>query len=281
MLYKGEKFIMYKKVVALYGVPRSGTSWLGQILDSCPDTVFRFQPLFSYRFKNRITTESTKEDIEQFFQELYMEDQDNFLNQKDKRENGMYPVFQEKKFHPSFLIYKEVRYLYTIPFLLQKYENIKIISIVRNPYDVLESWINASSEYRQEWNVLNEWNFATKKNEYRPENYFGYYKWKEFIKLNTEMKESYCDRFITVRYEDLLENALKVSKELFSFLDMPFEKQTKEFVKESQSKTVNNAYSVYRNKKQIQERRFYLPDAIKFKISKDLNEFSEAKLFKY
>ena len=90
---------MFKKVVALYGVPRSGTSWLGQILDSCPDAVYRYQPLFSYRFKNRITTESSTDEIEQFFQELYCADEDDFLNQKEKRISGIYPVFSSKMSH--------------------------------------------------------------------------------------------------------------------------------------------------------------------------------------
>ena len=272
---------MYKSVVALYGVPRSGTSWLGQILDSCPDIVFRFQPLFSYRFKNRITTESTKEDIEYFFQELYCEDKDIFLNQIENKKRGMYPLFERKEQNPSVLAYKEVRYLYTIPLLLQRYDGIKIIGIVRNPYDVLESWINAYLEYKPEWDIFQEWLFATKKNEYRPENYFGYYKWKEFIKMNVEMQKKYPDNYRIVRYEKLAEKAIYVTKDLFDFLDIPYTAQTEKFLKDSQSKTIDNAYAVYRNKNEVQKKDFYLPNAVRKDIAKDLADFTEAKILGY
>lgn len=272
---------MYENVVALYGVPRSGTSWLGQIIDSCPDTVYRFQPLFSYRFKNRITTESSTEDIEQFFQELYYADEDDFLNQKEKRISGIYPIFKNKAVNPSILSYKEGRFLYTIPLLLQKYTKIKIIGIIRNPYDVLESWINASSEYKPEWDIWEEWNFAVSKNEFRPENYFGYYKWKEWIKLNVEMQKMYPNRFITIRYEDLKDRAIEVTKQLYAFLHMPFTSQTETFINDSQSKTVDSIYGVYRDKNRKSKRQVYLPQEIKIKISKDLVDFQEAKLLGY
>lgn len=272
---------MFTDVVALYGVPRSGTSWLGQILDSCPETVFRFQPLFSYRFKNRITTETTKEEIKNFFEELYLENKDDFLNQTDKRENGIYPLFHMKQENASILAYKEVRYLYTIPLLLQKYREIKIIGIIRNPYDVLESWINAPSEYNPEWNIYEEWNFAASKNEYRPENYFGYNKWKEFIKMCFDMQKRYPQNFEMVRYEDLESDACYVAKKIYAFAKMPFTEQTKEFIRLSQSKTVESSYGVYRKKNQERKRKYYLPSDIRNKIAMDLRDFSEAKKLGY
>ena len=193
----------------------------------------------------------------------------------------MYPLFDKKALNPSVLAYKEVRYLYTIPLLLQRYKGIKIIGIVRNPYDVLESWINAYLEYKPEWDILQEWAFASKKNEYRPENYFGYYKWKEFIKMNVEMKKKYPGSYMIVRYEELAEEAISVTKELFSFLDVPYTDQTETFLKESQSKTIDNAYAVYRNKKEIQKKEFYLPDTVRNEIAKDLAQFTEAEILGY
>jgi hypothetical protein len=38
--------------VAIFGCPRSGTSWLGQIFNSAPAVQYRYQPLFSYEFKD-------------------------------------------------------------------------------------------------------------------------------------------------------------------------------------------------------------------------------------
>ena len=41
----------FDRIISIHGVPRSGTSWLGQILDSSPKVRYKFQPLFSYAFK--------------------------------------------------------------------------------------------------------------------------------------------------------------------------------------------------------------------------------------
>lgn len=272
---------MYKKIVALYGVPRTGTTWLGQILDSCPEVVYRYQPLFSYRFKNRIKVEDSKEQVAKFFEELYLESEDDFLNQSEQRKKGLCPAFEEKNPEGEILVYKEVRYLYTIPFLLHLFDDIKIVGIVRNPISVMESWMNAPSEYKDTWKIEEEWRFAQSKNEYKPENYYGYYKWKEGIKLSVDMKKAYPDNFILVRYEDLYENALEKAKDLFAALEISFTSQTEHFIVSSQSKTVDNAYSVYRVKSEKRERKRYLPEEIKTKIYQDLEDFEEARMLGY
>ncbi|MBB5336849.1 sulfotransferase [Pectinatus brassicae] len=265
---------MYKKIVALYGVPRSGTSWVGEILDSCPKVIYKFQPLFSYAFKNYIKPESKESDINKFFHELYNK-KDDFLDQKDKREKGTYPRFENKNEKPDVLVYKEARYLYTIPIILKLIDNIKMIFIVRNPYDTLESWINAPLEYNAQWNIQDEWEFAQSKNEFLPENYYGYYKWKESIMLFSKMKQLYPNKVKIINYEKLEKQAEDVTKNMFSFLEFPYTGQTEEFLRLSQSKSVDDPYGVYRKKGEIRKRRIYLPADIKLKIEKDLEKFFE------
>lgn len=272
---------MFKNVVALYGVPRSGTSWMGQILDSCPEVVFRFQPLFSYRFKNRILEEATTEDISLFFHELYMENEDRFLNQEDKRERGYYPSFKKNVNHCDILTYKEVRYLYTVPLLLERYENIKIIAMIRNPYDVLQSWINAPSEFKDDWDIEEEWLFGQSKNEFKPENYYGYHKWKEWVKMVTVLNKKYQEKLIVVKYEDLNEHATDTIDNIFSLTGIPFTEQTKQFIIESQSKTDSDAYSVYKRKGESRNIKFQLPPLVRKAIKEDLVHFSEAHFWGY
>lgn len=272
---------MYSSVVALYGVPRSGTSWLGEIINSCPNTIYKFLPLFSYRFKNRIKVENTKPDLEQFFIELYEEKDDIFLNQTEQRNSGKFPVFEKDIDNLSILAYKECRYLYTIPILLREDTDIKVIGIVRNPVDVLESWLNSPRGYKKEWNIYDEWNLAARKNEYKPENYFGYYKWKECLKMFADMRELYPKQFIVVRYEDLVSNPIKETKHLFCFSGIPYTTQTEQFIIDSKSKTNNDVYSVYRKRGFQSERKMYLPEDIKEEIRRDLKSFSEAQLFHY
>lgn len=272
---------MYSSVVALYGVPRSGTSWLGEIFNSSYNTVYRFQPLFSYRFKNRISIEDSKTDLEVFFEELYRENNDEFLNQIEQRRTGKYPIFKKDEENLFSLVYKECRYLYTVPFLLKEDADIKVIGIVRNPIDVLESWLNSPHGYKRKWDIYGEWKWAARKNEYRPENYFGYYKWKECIKMFADMMESYPRQFVVVRYEDLVDDTVYETKRLFQFCNISYTDQTEQFILDSKSKTNDDVYSVYREKGHKSEREMYLPEDIKEEIKRDLKSFPEAQLFNY
>ena len=56
--------------IAIFGAPRSGTTWLGQIFNSSVNTLYRYQPLFSYEFKNRLDENSSKHDINKFHSDL-------------------------------------------------------------------------------------------------------------------------------------------------------------------------------------------------------------------
>lgn len=51
------------KPIAIFGVPRSGTSWLGQLFNSSERVAYRYQPLFSYAFKGRLNENSTLDEI--------------------------------------------------------------------------------------------------------------------------------------------------------------------------------------------------------------------------
>jgi hypothetical protein len=61
---------MFESIVTIAGVARSGTTWLGEILNSSPHVAYRFQPLFSYAFKDRVGVNSTREEYEAFLREL-------------------------------------------------------------------------------------------------------------------------------------------------------------------------------------------------------------------
>ena len=151
------------KKVAVHGVPRSGTSWVGEILNSSPNTAYRFQPLFSYAHKAYLDNTSTKEDIAQFFSRLRNCD-DDFTNQKAKRNSGDFPQFRKQKI--THVIYKEVRYLNILFNLMRKTEDVLLISVIRNPLSVINSWLRAPREFRRDlgWSEIEEWRYALKKN---------------------------------------------------------------------------------------------------------------------
>lgn len=261
---------MQDKVIAIFGVPRTGTSWLGQIFDSISNSVYKYQPLFSYAFKDRISSRSTNDEIQDFFDELICYD-NVFLNQTDMREKGYYPKFEKDYSSGKILVFKEVRYLYIIPHLLKVVPNIKVVMISRDVFGMMESWINAPAEYKKDWNIYEEWYFAPSKNDFLPENYYGYSKWKESQVLFKKMEREYGDKAIRIRYEDLCSDTLVQVKRLFDFCGLELEKQTINFLRESQSKTVDNAYGVYRKKGETLN-KVKVPEEIKDWIKKDLEQ---------
>lgn len=248
---------MLRKIISIHGVPRSGTTWLGQIFDSSPNTRHKIQPLFSYAFKNRIGYHSSKEDIKQFYSELYSYD-DDFLDQTLKKQQGIHPIFPKKQEKPEFLVIKMVRSHFIVPYLLENVSNLKVICIVRNPCGVLSSWRKASKEFQSNWNFEEEWRFAQSKNNFRPEEYFGFHRWMECTKLFLELEKTSPERVTIIRYEDLVNSPFIRTKQLFDFTGIDFDSQTKQFLQDSTSIYNSDSYSVFKGGKAADDWKSFL-----------------------
>jgi len=231
--------------IAIHGAPRSGTTWLGEIINSSHNVCYKFQPLFSYALKHYLGTNSSYEDIRNFFQILKSEE-DPFCNRSEERIAGELPTFIKK--HITHVAYKEVRYHQIVPNLLRKDNSLKLVAIIRNPIDVMASWIRAPREFRADlgWKVEEEWRYALKKNLNNPENFFGFEKWKESSLLFLNLKQCFPDRVKILSYSNLKKNLFSEVHALFDFLSLQIEQQTISFVKDSQSKSAKTEYGVYR-----------------------------------
>lgn len=231
--------------LAIHGAPRSGTTWLGEIINSSSYVVYKFQPLFSYKFKGFLGNCSTSEQICEFF-ELLCKTSDSFCDQIPARSSGELPNFQ-KTGVPKILAYKEVRYHNILNNLARREKNLKFIFIIRDPMEVLASWFRAPREFRSDlgWSFPEEWRYATKKNLNNPENFFGFEKWKESALLFLNLKSAYPDRVEVLNYSELRENSLIHTQRIFKYLDIPLEKQTIDFLGTASSKHSKTEYGVF------------------------------------
>jgi len=236
------------KKLAIHSVPRSGSTWLGSIFDSHPDTIYKYQPLFSYKFKDYLNENSTRDDIDSFFRDLKIS-KDDFLDQTEAKKKGIIPSF-DKNPNPKVVVYKEVRYHHILKNMMEVSTDLKLIGIVRNPLSTIHSWLNAPKEFRKDkgWKSNNEWLNAPSKNKNQKEEFNGYNKWKETALLFEELKKKYPLRFMLVSYSELIKSTDEMVEQLFSFCELEIGKQTNYFLKDSRDKTIKNAYSVYRNK---------------------------------
>lgn len=216
--------------MAIHSVPRSGSSWLGEIVNSHPAVSYRFQPLFSYAFKSALDDDSSAEQIRSFFSKI-ASSEDDFITRKEDRKKGIKPVFSKKK-TPELIAYKEVRYHYALENALCMVPEFKLIGLIRCPLAVLSSFKNAPREFRADlgWSFDEEWRFAQSKNVNRREDYFGYEKWKETALMFLRLKSLYCDRVHLVNYNDLVAAPKAQATALFEFLGLALHDQTKAFI---------------------------------------------------
>ncbi len=233
-----------ENVVFLHGVPRSGTSWLAQILNSSPSVAFRFQPLFSYAFKNRLNSESSRSDVNSFLQQVFLTS-DQFILQKERVLDGSYPSFR-KLLPATHLAVKHVRYHNLLEHLLHVHSGIRLVLMLRHPCSVINSWLRAPREFLPEWNTLTEWRFAEKKNCGRPEEFFGFEKWKEASRLFIKLASNYPERVKLVRYSRLNSDTQDTVAELFRFCGLEMTEQTQGFLNVSRSVEKSDTYSVFR-----------------------------------
>ena len=263
-------------IVGVHGVPRSGTSWLGQLVNASPDVNFKFQPLFSYAFKDFIDESSTESKVAQFFEELSISE-DDFINLKDKELLGDYPSFAKNEMK-THLVFKHVRYHFLIEHLINSSPNIKFLLMIRNPLEVLNSWRKVPREFKANWDFEKEWYYANLKNTGRKHEYFGYKKWKEASELFITLNKKYPDNVLIVNYDDLVSNTLAEVKVIYDYIGLKIDNQVIDFIQKSKSKEKKHPNSVFKSNNNSK----YL---CKQEISEDIqgfifNDLKGSELFK-
>lgn len=263
------------RVVSIHGAPRSGTSWLGQIFNSHPEVAYRFQPLFSYRFKGAIKRESSRAEIENFLRALYEVGDDEFILQTNQKLRGAHPADFVKKQHPSVLVMKEVRYHYLIETLLRQVEDIKVVGIVRHPCGAINSWLKTPREFKPEWDPSAEWRDAPSKNQGRPEEYYGFARWLELVRLFSALQRNYPGSFYLIRYEALVARSKEAVRDLFAFCGLDMPPQAHEFLEACRQREVDDPDTVFRRPDVVDRWRYELDPQIRDAI---LNETSSLGL---
>lgn len=256
------------KKFAIHGLPRSGSTWIGEIFNSSPHVCYRYQPLFSYALKSYLGEGSTRGDIDVFYRELRDGD-DAFLLQSSARESGRLPIFRKEEI--THVGYKEVRYHHILPNFLRKTKDVKIVLIQRSPFSVINSWLNAPREFRGDlgWSRLEEWRYALKKNLNRPEEFNGYEKWKEAALLFHYLAKQYPERVLILRYDELLKSPTIQAQQAFDFLGLDYTEQTNQFLCGDECSD-DDAYSVVRNGQTDEKWKTQLESEIVDEINEDL-----------
>lgn len=258
----------YNTIVALIGMPRSGTSWLGQLFDSSPEVCYRLEPIFSYAFKNVVGEHSTKQEYEQFFDDIYRS-QDEFLLQVDKRQAGTYPVFYKRDNLP-FLAFKTTRFHQLMETILGHFDNLKMVSIVRHPCGAICSWLNTPREIPASADPRMEWRSGACRKTAKEE-FWGFEDWKIVTRLHLRLQVEFPDKFTIIRYEDLVSDTNQVLCKVFDFVGLAMHEQTRRFIKSCHARHDNDSYSVFKSKQVVDTWRTLLPVDIQQSIISEIS----------
>jgi len=235
-----------KKVIGIFGMPRSGTSFVAQIFDSHPQVAFRMEPIFSYALKNSVNENSTKVEFESFFEKAFNANDDVFMNQLENRAKGIYPTFKKDK-NVSVLVFKTTRFHEIIPTLLKNFsqEFLKIVSIVRHPCGAINSWLNHPNEFPQDADKTQEWRSGACRKAAKEE-YWGFNDWLEVMQLH-QYYEKQNRNFKIFQYENIVKNIKTETEQMLEFTGLNLNRQTLEFIKDCQTRNDADPYSVYKN----------------------------------
>ena len=228
--------------VSIHGVPRSGTSWLGQIFNSHPEVAYRHQPLFSHRFKNRLDKHFSAVQLSQFLDELYACNDDDFINDQWE-ESRVLPFEFSKSEAPATMVMKMVRFHHLVARMLELNPELRVIGIVRHPCAVINSWLQAPREFDPSWDPMEEWQCAPRKNRGRAEEFNGFHKWQEVAQIFLDLDTRH-ERFMLVRYEDLVDDPLVTSRALLAFCGLGEQDQVSRFIAASQQEHDAGEYAL-------------------------------------
>lgn len=230
--------------IALHSAPRSGSTWLGEIINSHPAVKYCYQPLFSYALKSFLNEQSTKADIDAFFDRLARTD-DEFILQSKQRQSDLMPQFR-KDAEPTHIAYKEVRYHHLLPRLADQDPSLRFVLLIRNPLEVIASWVKAPKEFNPAWSLDEELLEAPSKNQGRPEEFYGLAKWVEATQSFLRLRDERPDQIFVVDYADLEADPIGATARLFDFCGLDLDGQTADFIRASQTENVEDAYSVFK-----------------------------------
>ncbi len=236
---------MYERTIVITGMPRSGTSWLSQIIESCPDVRFRLSPFYCGLFRGDVDQNASREQYEAVFRGAYASD-DAFMCQSEQRKGGSYPIFDGKAEAPPVLAIKMTRFHNLLRRMLELFDDLICVTMVRHPCGAIHSWLRTPGEFPADANPETEWRSGACRKT-APWEFWGFDDWKEVTRLYLKLQKQYPSQFFILRYEYFVGHAEEEAHRLFEVLRLPYTDITQCFLKASHARHSENSYAVFKD----------------------------------
>ena len=134
--------------------------------------------------------------------------------------------------------------------LLERYlkliDNVEIISIIRNPCAVINSWINTDREFKKKGCIEEiDWKNGNCRKDSEGE-FWGFDDWLSVTKKHLIFNEKYSN-FNIVKYADLVSKTEETVRNLFKRVGVPYSDQTVNFLRDCHGRHDDNPYSIYKS----------------------------------
>lgn len=254
--------------VFLLGMPRSGTTWLSQIIESAPGFEVRLSPNYSYALKNRLNPGSSREEWLQTLRHAADSD-DPFMTQNWRRDTGELPRFDHTRSDRRRLAIKDTRFHDLYMRGLDLFPRAQCVALVRHPCGALASWRD-SKEF-PEWVPFEaEWRLGGVRKSEGPGEYWGFDDWVSVTRMFLDYQDREPARVSIVRYEDLARKPVSTAETLFGFLGGELASSTRRFIESSQAHHDGRTYSVFKSPETADAWRRSFPAPILEEIEAEL-----------
>lgn len=203
------------------GSPRSGTTWLGELISNIPKSIILFEPLhlnrnprakkFEFEWRTYINSNTDNPKAKEFFEDLF---NCKFLNSWITRE-----VAVTRLFNIQYCIYKFVRANMLIGWLNNNFNINKPVLIIRHPCAVISSQLRLKQFSKVKSALMNKNYYIDfphikdKLNNYKDFEEILAARWCQENYIPLINNRSSC---ILITYENLLNNPEKEIKKIFN-----------------------------------------------------------------
>lgn len=247
--------------IFVLGMPRSGTSWLSQIFESSPDCLVRLSPNYSYPLKNRLSIDTSLADWLEALR-LAAESDDPFMTQNWRRNTGEFTRFPDALTRKACrLVIKDTRFHAVYQSGMSLMPRAKAVVIVRHPAAMLWSW-RSCKEFPSGGDFSRDWRSGACKKGEGPGEYWGFDDWKVLTLEYCRLAQAWPERYCIIRYEALVNDPKAVVAGVFSFLGLEVSKQTKQFLRDSQSVHDSRPYAICKSRSVATAWKEHFPEEI-------------------
>lgn len=192
------------KINVILSMPRSGSSFLSQLIEADKTTVLRLSPFFSYKFREMSYSISSPCDVKEWCEALVASN-DAFVCQTDRKTSGEYPNI-EKCNNRRVLYIKDTRNFFDYIRLFFISPDINLIFLSRKLSSQLSSWILSPEWKGMDYTSQSMLNANARKilEDNPRDEYWGIADHFYFQRLMKDCIGKFPERCVHIQYEDLV-----------------------------------------------------------------------------